>query len=69
VWGVEWVVTSISSCIPSPAILSPPSTAPVRSLGYMRVMFAVEGIDTLAQLSKLGATVVDEVLNDEDIYR
>jgi hypothetical protein len=32
-------------------------------------MFAVEGIDTLAQLSKLGATVVDEVLNDEDIYR
>jgi predicted enzyme related to lactoylglutathione lyase len=33
-------------------------------------MFAVEDIDdTLARLSKLGATVVDEVVNYEDIYR
>jgi predicted enzyme related to lactoylglutathione lyase len=44
--------------------------APVNSLGYLRVMFAVEDIDdTLARLGKLGATVVDEVVNYEDIYR
>jgi predicted enzyme related to lactoylglutathione lyase len=33
-------------------------------------MFTVEDIDdTLARLSKLGATVVDEVVNYEDVYR
>jgi predicted enzyme related to lactoylglutathione lyase len=33
-------------------------------------MFAVEDIDdTLARLSRLGATVVDEVVDYEDIYR
>jgi predicted enzyme related to lactoylglutathione lyase len=33
-------------------------------------MFTVEDIeDTLARLSKLGATVVDEVVNYEDTYR
>ena len=54
----------------APAIASDHRTAPVNSLGYLRVMFAVEDIDdTLARLSKLGATVVDEVVNYEDIYR
>ena len=54
----------------APAIASDHRTAPVNSLGYLRVMFAVEHIeDTLARLSKLGATVVDEVVNYEDIYR
>jgi predicted enzyme related to lactoylglutathione lyase len=33
-------------------------------------MFTVEDLDdTLARLSKLGATVVDEVVNYEDVYR
>jgi predicted enzyme related to lactoylglutathione lyase len=33
-------------------------------------MFTVEDIDdTLARLAKLGATVVDEVVNYDDIYR
>jgi predicted enzyme related to lactoylglutathione lyase len=33
-------------------------------------MFAVEDLDdTLARLGRLGATVVDEVVNYEDIYR
>jgi predicted enzyme related to lactoylglutathione lyase len=33
-------------------------------------MFTVEDLeDTLARLGKLGATVVDEVVNYEDIYR
>src|ERR1051325_1478303 len=54
----------------APAIASDHRTAPVNSLGYLRVMFAVEDIaDTLARLGKLGATVVDEVVNYEDIYR
>ena len=54
----------------APAIDSDHRTAPVNSLGYLRVMFTVEDIDdTLARLSKLGATVVDEVVNYEDVYR
>ncbi len=54
----------------APAIVSDHRTAPVNSLGYLRVMFAVEDIDdTLARLRKLGATVVDEVVNYKDIYR
>ncbi len=54
----------------APAIASDHRTAPVNSLGYLRVMFAVEDIDdTLARLSKLGATVVDEVVNYKDLYR
>jgi catechol 2,3-dioxygenase-like lactoylglutathione lyase family enzyme len=54
----------------APAIVSDHRTAPVNSLGYLRVMFTVEDLDdTLARLSKLGATVVDEVVNYEEIYR
>jgi catechol 2,3-dioxygenase-like lactoylglutathione lyase family enzyme len=54
----------------APAIASDHRTAPVNSLGYLRVMFTVEDLDdTLARLSKLGATLVDEVVNYEDIYR
>jgi catechol 2,3-dioxygenase-like lactoylglutathione lyase family enzyme len=54
----------------APAIASDHRTAPVNSLGYLRVMFAVEDIDdTIARLVKLGATVVDEVVNYENIYR
>ena len=42
----------------------------MNSLGYLRVMFAVDDLDdTLSRLSRLGATVVDEVVNYEDIYR
>ena len=54
----------------APAIASDHRGAPVNSLGYLRVMFAVEDIDdTLARLTRLGATVVDEVVNYENIYR
>ena len=54
----------------APAIASDHRTAPVNSLGYLRVMFAVEDLDdTLARLGKLGATVVDEVVDYEGIYR
>lgn len=54
----------------APAIASDHRTAPVNSLGYLRVMFAVEDIgDTLARLGRLGAKVVDEVVDYEGIYR
>ncbi len=54
----------------APAIVSDHRTAPVNSLGYLRVMFTVEDIDgTLARLSKRGATLVDEVVNFDGIYR
>ena len=54
----------------APAIASDHRTAPVNSLGYLRVMFTVEDIDdTITRLSKLGAEVVDEVVNYENIYR
>ena len=54
----------------APAIASDHRTAPVNSLGYLRVMFTVENLDdTLDRLRKLGATVVDEVVNYQDTYR
>lgn len=54
----------------APAIISDHRSAPVNSLGYLRVMFTVMDLDdTLARLGKLGASVVDEVVNYEDIYR
>ncbi len=54
----------------APAIASDHRRAPVNSLGYLRVMFTVEDLaDTLARLGTLGATVVDEVVDYEGIYR
>ncbi len=53
-----------------PAIASDHRNAPVNSLGYLRVMFTVDDLnDTLARLGKLGATVVGDVVDSEDIYR
>lgn len=54
----------------APGIASDHRLAPVNSLGYLRVMFAVDDLDdTLARLGRLGATVVDEVVNYENVYR
>ena len=54
----------------APAIASDHRRAPVNSLGYLRVMFTVDDIDdTVERLGKLGANVVDEVVNYENIYR
>jgi catechol 2,3-dioxygenase-like lactoylglutathione lyase family enzyme len=55
--------------------LTPPAVddhrnAPVNALGYLRIMFAVGDIDdTLARLRKLGAQLVGEVVQFEDVYR
>jgi catechol 2,3-dioxygenase-like lactoylglutathione lyase family enzyme len=54
----------------APAIASDHRTAPVNSLGYLRVMFTVDDLDdTLARLRRLGATLVDEVVDYEGTYR
>lgn len=54
----------------APAIASDHRGAPVNALGYLRVMFAVDDLnDTLARLTRLGATVVDEVVDYQNVYR
>lgn len=54
----------------APAMASDHRRAPVNSLGYLRVMFAVEDLDdTLTRLGNLGATVVDEIVNYGTVYR
>ena len=43
---------------------------PVNSLGYLRVMFAVDDLDdTLGRLGRHGAQLVGEVVQYEDVYR
>jgi catechol 2,3-dioxygenase-like lactoylglutathione lyase family enzyme len=54
----------------TPPTISDHRTAPVNSLGYLRVMFAVEDIDEMvSRLSKHGAQVVGEVVQYENSYR
>lgn len=54
----------------TPATISDHRTAPVNSLGYLRVMFAVEDIDEMVtRLSKHGAQLVGEVVQYENMYR
>ncbi len=53
-----------------PAVIADHRTAPVNSLGYLRVMFAVDDLDdTLERLGKRGATLEGEVVEYEDAYR
>ncbi len=45
-------------------------SAPVNALGYLRVMFAVDDIDhTLVRLGRLGAKLVGDVVEYENLYR
>jgi catechol 2,3-dioxygenase-like lactoylglutathione lyase family enzyme len=54
----------------TPPTISDHRTAPVNSLGYLRVMFTVEDIDEMvARLSKHGAQLVGEVVQYENSYR
>lgn len=53
-----------------PAIVADHRTAPVNAFGYLRVMFQVSNLDeTLQRLSPLGVTVVEEVVNYENVYK
>lgn len=54
----------------SPKTIADHRTAPVNSLGYLRIMFRVDNLDELlSRLKKHGATVVGEVVQFENIYR
>ncbi|TKC57200.1 VOC family protein [Pedobacter hiemivivus] len=54
----------------SPTVVSDHRTAPVNSLGYLRVMFTVEHIDEMvSRLIKHGAQLVGEVVQYQDSYR
>jgi len=54
----------------SPDPISDHRTAPVNSLGYLRIMFRVDDLDELlSRLVKRGAEMVGEVVNYENIYR
>ena len=54
----------------TPKTISDHRIAPVNSLGYLRVMFAVEDIDELvSRLCKHGAQLVGEMVQYENSYR
>jgi predicted enzyme related to lactoylglutathione lyase len=54
----------------APPVVADHRNAPVNALGYLRIMFAVDALDeTLARLQELGAQLVGEVVEYEDMYR
>lgn len=54
----------------APPVVADHRSAPVNALGYLRVMFTVDDIDTtLACLSKRGAQLVGSVVQYKDAYR
>jgi catechol 2,3-dioxygenase-like lactoylglutathione lyase family enzyme len=54
----------------TPPVVADHRNAPVNSLGYLRVMFAVDDIDeTLDRLRERGAQLVGEVVQYEEAYR
>jgi catechol 2,3-dioxygenase-like lactoylglutathione lyase family enzyme len=53
----------------APPVVADHRAAPVTSLGYLRVMFAVDDLDdTLARLRSRGAELVGEVVRYEESY-
>ncbi len=53
-----------------PQTIADHRTAPVNSLGYLRIMFRVDNLDELlSRLAKHGAELVEEVVQFGDIYR
>lgn len=53
-----------------PIVISDHRTAPVNSVGYLRVMFTVEDIDeVVSRLSKHGAELVGEMVQYENSYK
>ena len=54
----------------TPHTIADHRTAPVNSLGYLRIMFRVDNLDELlSRLVKHGAEIVGEVVNYKNIYR
>ncbi|RYF88741.1 MAG: VOC family protein, partial [Chitinophagaceae bacterium] len=53
-----------------PTVVADHRNAPVNALGYLRTMFAVTDIDdTVSRLQQIGAVLVGEVVQYEDMYR
>ena len=53
-----------------PAVIADHRKAPVNALGYLRVMFSVQNLDSLlTRLQALGAELVGEVVYYENVYR
>jgi len=60
----------LSRFITPKAIRANPANAPVNTLGYLRVMFAVDDLDdTVARLQARGARLVEGIVQYEDVYR
>ena len=54
----------------NPRVVSDHRNAPVNSLGYLRIVFTVVGLDeTLTKLSKVAVKLVGEVVQYEGSYR
>ena len=54
----------------NPATVADHRAAPVNSMGYLRIMFAVKNIDELVpQLIKHGAQLVGEVVQYQNMYK
>jgi hypothetical protein len=54
----------------TPPVISDNRMAPVNSLGYLRIMFTVDNLDDLVtRLTRLGAQLVGEVVQYEEMYR
>ena len=54
----------------NPAVIADHRTAPVNSLGYLRIMFRVEDVDELvSRLVSKGAELVGEIVQYENVYR
>ena len=54
----------------TPAPVADHRSAPVNALGYLRAMFTVEDIDdTVVRLKEVGAELVGEIVQYEDLYR
>lgn len=54
----------------APPVIADHRSAPVNSLGYLRIMLTVDNIDELVpRLTKHGAELVGEIVQYENIYR
>jgi catechol 2,3-dioxygenase-like lactoylglutathione lyase family enzyme len=54
----------------APPVIADHRNAPVNALGYLRIMFTVEDLDTaLERLRKRGAQLVGEIVQYEQSYR
>ena len=61
----------LSRFISPPVADTSPLTAPVNTLGYLRVMFEVDDVDdTVARLrERQGASLVDEIVDYDGVYK